>query len=145
LVETVKAYMKHEREALEAVIRARNSAASAAGRAAANPADARAMQELIGAESALGQSLGRLVALAEAYPDLKANQNMGQLMEELASTENRVSFARQAYNDAVMHYNNAREGFPINLFAAGLGFQPATSYEIANPAEKEPVRVSFSA
>src|SRR5262245_53760096 len=111
LVETVKGYVKHERETLEAVIRARNSALEGLKAAAANPANAAAVQQLSGAESQLTGALGRLFALAEAYPDLKANQNMMQLSEELTSTENKVAFARQAYNDAVMSYNNAREVF----------------------------------
>lgn len=141
LVETAKAYLKHERGTLEAVIAARNGAQTAAARAAANPGDPAAMTGLSAAEGVLTGSLGRLLAVAEAYPDLKANQTMGQLMEELSSTENRISFARQAYNDAVMTYNNARETFPGMLVAGG--FQAAQPFEIEKPAEREPVRVAF--
>ena len=125
LVETVKGYMKHERETLEAVIQARNTAVSGLKAAAANPADASAVQQLQGAEAQLGGALGRLFALSEAYPDLKANQNMMQLSEELTSTENKVAFARQAYNDAVMSYNNAREVFPSSVIAGMFNFAPA--------------------
>ncbi len=141
LVETAKAYLKHERGTLEAVIAARNGAQTAAARAAANPGDPAAMTGLSAAEGVLTGSLGRLLAVAEAYPDLKANQTMAQLMEELSSTENRISFARQAYNDAVMTYNNARETFPGMLVAGG--FQAAQPFEIEKPAEREPVRVAF--
>jgi LemA protein len=141
LVETAKAYLKHERETLEAVVAARNTAVTAERAAAANPGDPRAMQGLSSAEGALSGSLSRLLAVAEAYPDLKANQTMSQLMEELSSTENRISFARQAYNDAVMGYNNARETFPGMLLAGG--FPPAQSFAIEAPAEREPVKVSF--
>jgi len=143
LVETAKAYLKHERETLEAVIQARNQAASAAGRAAAQPGAAVAMAGLATAEGALTGALGKLFALAESYPDLKANQTMAQMMEELSSTENRVSFARQAFNDSVMEYNTAREVFPNSVLAGMFDFQPAVLFEIANPAEKETVRVSF--
>ena len=143
LVETAKAYLKHERETLEAVIQARNQAASAAGRAAAQPGAAVAMAGLATAEGALTGALGRLFALAESYPDLKANQTMAQLTEELTSTENRVSFARQAFNDSVMQYNTAREVFPNSVLAGMFDFQPAVLFEIANPAEKEAVRVAF--
>jgi len=143
LVETAKAYLKHERETLEAVIQARNQAAGAAGRAAAQPGAAAVMAGLATAEGALTGALGRLFALAESYPDLKANQTMAQLTEELASTENRVSFARQAFNDSVMQYNTAREVFPNSVLAGMFDFQPAVLFEIANPAEKEPVRVTF--
>src|SRR5690606_17700214 len=117
LVETAKGYMKHERETLEAVITAGNAAVSGLKNAAANPGDPNAVQRLSGAENALSGALGRLFALAEAYPDLKANQNMMQLSEELTSTENKVAFARQAFNDAVMNYNNAREMFPNSIVA----------------------------
>ncbi len=144
LVETAKGYLKHERETLEAVIAARNKAASASARAAANPADAAAVQALAGAESALGGVLGRLFAVAEAYPDLKANQNMLALMEELTSTENKVSFARQAYNDAVMVYNTTRETFPSVLIANSFGFGPAQLFEIQAPAEREAPKVQFA-
>jgi len=143
LVETAKAYLKHERETLEAVILARNQAAGAAGRAAAQPGAAAVMAGLAAAEGTLTGALGRLFALAESYPDLKANQTMAQLMEELASTENRVSFARQAFNDSVMQYNTAREVFPNSLLAGMFDFQPAVLFEIANPAEKEAVPVRF--
>src|SRR5512147_2231067 len=125
LVETVKGYIKHERETLEAVIKARNSAVSGLKAAAANPADAGAVAQLQGAEAQLGSALGRLFALSEAYPDLKANQNMMQLSEELTSTENKVAFARQAYNDAVMSYNNQVEMFPGSLIAGMFNFTPA--------------------
>jgi LemA protein len=143
LVETAKGYLKHERETLEAVIQARNQAVGAAGRAAAQPGTAAAMAGLATAEGALAGALGRLFALAESYPDLKANQTMAQLMEELTSTENRVSFARQAFNDSVMEYNTAREVFPNSVLAGMFDFQPAVLFEIANPAEKEAVRVAF--
>ncbi len=143
IVETAKAYLKHERETLEAVIQARNQAASAAGRAAAQPGAASVMAGLATAEGALSGALGRLFALAESYPDLKANQTMAQLMEELTSTENRVSFARQAFNDSVMQYNTAREVFPNSLLAGMFDFQPAVLFEITNAAEKESVRVKF--
>ena len=122
LVETAKGYMKHERETLEAVIQARNSAVSGLSAAKANPGDPQAMQQLSGAENTLTQTLGRLFALSEAYPDLKANQNMMQLSEELTSTENKVAFARQAYNDSVMAYNNAREVFPSSIVANMFAF-----------------------
>jgi LemA protein len=143
LVETAKAYLKHERETLEAVIQARNQAVGAAGRAAAQPGAAVAMAGLATAEGALTGALGKLFALAESYPDLKANQTMAQLTEELTSTENRVSFARQAFNDSVMQYNTAREVFPNSVLAGMFDFQPAVLFEIANPAEKEPVAVRF--
>jgi len=141
LVETAKAYLKHERETLEAVVAARNSAATAVRVAAANPGDPQAMQGLAAAEGALSGSLSRLLAVAEAYPDLKANQTMSQLMEELSSTENRIAFARQAYNDAVMGYNNARETFPGTLLAGG--FPAAQPFEVQAPAEREAVKVAF--
>lgn len=143
LVETARAYMQHERGTLEAVITARNQAAAAGARAAANPGDASAIQGLMGAETALTGTLGRLFALAEAYPDLKANQTMMQLSEELTSTENKVAFSRQAFNDAVMEYNTARETFPAVIFAGMFGFSPATLFEIQAPAEREAPRVSF--
>lgn len=144
LVETAKGYMKHERETLEAVIAARNVAVAGLKAAAANPANAAAMQQLGNAEGALSGVLGRLFALAEAYPDLKANQNMMQLSEELTSTENRVSFSRQAYNDAVMEYNNAREIFPNSIISGAFGFSPATLLEIEDAAKRAVPKVSFS-
>ncbi len=145
LVETAKGYIKHERETLEAVIAARNGAHSANQRAAANPADAAAMQQLSSAETGLSGALGRLFALSESYPDLKANQTMMQLSEELTSTENKISFARQAYNDAVMAYNTAIESFPDNFVAGFGGFKDATLLAATeSPEERKPVKVSFS-
>jgi LemA protein len=143
LVETAKGYIKHERETLEAVTRARTGAVTAQAAAAANPGDPAAMQNLGGAEGALTQALGRLFAVAEAYPDLKANQNMMQLSEELTSTENRVAFARQAYNDSVMAYNNKREVFPSNIVAGMFNFAPAALLEIEEPGEREAPQVKF--
>ena len=136
LVETVKGYIKHERETLEAVIQARNTAVAGLKAASGNPTDPNALQQLAGAEGALSGALGRLFALAEAYPDLKANQNMMQLSEELTSTENRVAFARQAYNDAVLDYNNARETFPGSAVASAFAFTPGTMLEIEDIATK---------
>jgi LemA protein len=144
LVETAKGYIKHERETLEAVIKARNSAVSAVQAAAANPGDATAMRGLAGAEGQLTASLGRLFAVAEAYPDLKANQNMMQLSEELTSTENKVAFARQAYNDSVMGYNNQREMFPGSMIAGMFNFQPAQLLELDEPAARQAPKVSFT-
>ena len=143
LVETVKGYLKHERETLEAVIYARNQAQHAEQRVAASPEDPAAMSGLVGAEKELGGALGRLFALSESYPDLKANQTMQRLQEELASTENRVAFARQAYNDAVMSYNTYRESFPQNQIAGAFGFREAPPFEIELEAEREAPRVSF--
>jgi len=144
LVETVKGYIKHERETLEAVIRNRNSAVTASQAAAQNPGDPAAMQGLAGAEGLLTASLGRLLAVAEAYPDLKANQNMMQLMEELTSTENRISFARQAFNDAVTSYNTGRETFPSNLIAGLFHFVAAQLLEsVEAPEERKAPKVSF--
>lgn len=143
LVETAKGYIKHERGTLEAVIAARNSASNASAQAAANPGDPGAMKALVGAEAALTGTLGRLFALSEAYPDLKANTTMNSLMEELTSTENKVSFARQAYNDAVMGYNTRREVFPTNIVANTFNFTAAELFEVQRPEEKEPVKVSF--
>lgn len=144
LVETAKAYMSHERETLEAVIAARNAAASGLAAAAANPSSAVAIQDLAGKEGALGAALGRLNVVMEAYPDLKANQNMMQLTEELTSTENKVAFARQAYNDAVLGYNTTREAFPNNLLANFFGFQSAQLFELTDPGERQAPKVSFS-
>jgi len=143
LVETAKGYIKHERGTLEAVVAARNAASTANLRAAQNPGDASAMKELSGAESALTSTLGRLFAVAEAYPDLKANTTMMALMEELTSTENKVAFARQAYNDAVMGYNTQRETFPNNMIAGPFNFGPAELFVIEKPEEKEAPKVSF--
>lgn len=144
LVETAKTYLKHERETLEAVIAARNSAQNAGQKAAASPDDASAIKGLMGAETALTGAMGRFFALAEAYPDLKANQNMMQLTEELSSTENKIAFARQAFNDSVMRYNTSREQFPAVVIAGTFGFQPAQLFEISNPQEREAVKVSFN-
>ncbi len=144
LVETAKGYLKHERETLEAVIQARNQAVSATQAAAANPGQAAAMAGLAGAEGLLGGALGRLFALVENYPDLKANQNMMQLSEELTSTENKVAFARQAFNDAVMTYNTYRESFPQTILAGMFGFGPAVLLEFADAEQiKEAPKVSF--
>ncbi len=144
LVETAKAYMKHERETLEAVIRARASAVAANTAAAANPADPQAMKQLAAAEGMLSGALGKLFALAEAYPDLKANQTMMQLSEELTSTENKIAFARQAFNDAVMTYNTAVEQFPSNVIAGIFSFKAAELLASTESAEeKKPVRVQF--
>jgi len=144
LVETAKGYMKHERETLEAVIAARNSAMSANQQASGNPGDPTAMKALAGAEAALTGTLGRLFALAESYPDLKANENMIQLQEELTSTENRVAFSRQAFNDAVTDFNTRCEKFPANLIAGPFGFHPAELLESTeSPEERKPVKVSF--
>src|SRR5262245_9461044 len=136
LVETAKGYMKHERETLEAVIAARNTAYAASKSAAANPADAGAMKQLLSAESGLGGALSRLMVVSEQYPDLKANQNMMQLTEELTSTENKISFARQAYNDSVMVYNTRRESFPTVIMAGMFGFTAAELYQITDAAER---------
>ena len=144
LVETVKGYMKHEAGTLEAVIAARNAASGAARTAAASPGEASAMTGLAVAEGQLNGALGRLFALAEAYPDLTANQNMLALQEELASTENKVAFARQAYNDAVMHYNTRRETFPNVVVANFLNFGEAKLFEVETEKEREAPRVSFA-
>ena len=143
LVETAKGYIKHERGTLEAVVAARNAASAANVRAAQNPGDAAAMKELSGAETALTGTLGRFYAVAEAYPDLKANTTMMALMEELTSTENKVAFARQAYNDSVMAYNTQRETFPTNMIAGPFNFGPAELFVIEKPEEKEAPKVSF--
>lgn len=143
LVEVAKGYLQHERSTLEAVIQARNQAVAGLKAAAANPANAEALAVLAGAENQLTGALGRLFALAEAYPDLKANQTMMQLTEELTSTENKVAFARQAFNDAVMGYNNTREVFPNNFIAANFDFMPMQQLEIEDAAKREAPRVSF--
>ncbi|ACH39487.1 LemA family protein [Citrifermentans bemidjiense Bem] len=143
LVETAKAYMTHERETLEAVITARNQAAASVKQAAGAPGEARAMAQLAGAENVLTGALGRLFALAEAYPDLKANQTMMQLSEEITSTENRVAFARQAFNDSVTGYNTSCEVFPASIIAGYFGFKQASLLEIKE-AEREAPRVSFA-
>jgi len=144
LVEIAKGYLKHESSTLEAVIKARNIAASAAQTAAANPADANAMRNLAGAESGLTGALSRLMVVTEAYPELKANQNMMQLTEELTSTENKISFARQAYNDSVMGYNTTRETFPNVIFAGMFGFLPAELFKIDDPSERNAPQVKFT-
>jgi LemA protein len=143
LVETAKGYMKHERETLEAVVNARNAAITANGRAAQNPGDPQAMQQLGEAEAGLVGALGRLMVLTEAYPDLKADQNMTRVMEELSSTENKVAFARQAFNDAVTLYNTQREQFPGNLIAKQFAFGPAELLAEVAPDVKAAPRVSF--
>jgi LemA protein len=144
LVEAVKGYMKHESGTLEAVIQARNSAATANRNAAANPGDAAAMTSLSAAEGQLNGALGRLFALSEAYPDLKANQNMLALQEELSSTENKVAFARQAYNDAVMQYNTQRETFPTIVVANFLNFTEAALFQVESETERQAPKVSFA-
>ncbi len=143
LVETTKGYMKHERETLEAVIQARNQAQQAEKKVAQDPGDPESMKKLMGAEQNLGGTLGKLFALSESYPDLKANQNMMQLTEELSSTENKVAFARQSFNDAVMKYNTAREKFPNILFANIFGFKEAQLFEIETTEERQAPTVSF--
>jgi LemA protein len=143
LVETAKGYMKHERETLEAVIKARNAAVSGLKAAAADPSDPAAMKKLAEAEQGLSGALGRLFALSEAYPDLKANENMMQLSEELTTTENKVAFARQAYNDSVMDYNTLREVFPNNFFAGWFNFRAAELLEIEDETKREAPEVSF--
>jgi LemA protein len=144
LVETAKGYIKHERETLEVVTAARNIAYAASKVAAANPGDADAMKNLTAAETGLGGTLSRLMMVSEQYPDLKANQNMMQLTEELTSTENKISFARQAYNDSVMTYNTDREVFPSNLIAGTFNFGPAELFVIDKPEQKDAPKVSFS-
>ena len=144
LVEAVKGYMKHERETLEAVIKARNAASAALDAAKADPASAMAIKELGASEGALGAVLGRLFALSEAYPDLKANQNMMQFQEELASTENKIAFSRQAFNDSVMGYNNSVQNFPNNVIAGFFSFEAAEFLEIDEPEKREAPEVSFT-
>lgn len=143
LVEIAKSYMKHERETLEAVIQARNQAQQAEKKAAQQPDDPQAMQNLMGAEQTLTGSLGKLFALSENYPDLKANQNMMQLSEELSSTENKIAFARQSFNDSVMTYNIYREKFPNMIFANAFGFKHAQQFVIEDETEREAPKVSF--
>ncbi len=144
LVEIAKGYIKHERETLENVTKARNIAYTASQAAAANPGDASAMKNLASAETGLGGTLSRLMMVSESYPDLKANQNMMQLTEELTSTENKISFARQAYNDSVMVYNTDREVFPSNIIAGIFNFGPAELFVVDKPEQKEAPKVSFS-
>ncbi len=144
LVETAKGYLKHERETLEKVIQARNVAYAASQAAASNPGDSAAVKNLASAEAGLAGVLSRFMAVSEAYPDLKANQNMMQLTEELTSTENKISFARQAYNDSVMTYNTQREVFPSNIVAGMFNFGPAELFVVDRPEEKEAPKVSFS-
>ena len=143
LVEVAKGYLKHERETLEAVIAARNQAVAGLKQAAADPGNPDAINQLLQAEQGLTGALGRLFAVAEAYPDLKANQNMQQLSEELTATENKVAFARQAYNDSVMEYNTLRESFPANLIAGNFGFKAAELLEIEDEKKREAPQVSF--
>ena len=143
LIETAKGYMAHERETLEAVINARNSAVNGLNNAKSDPSNPEAMKELGQAEQGLSGALGRLFALSESYPDLKANQNMMQLSEELTTTENKVAFARQAFNDGVLAYNNTREQFPNNLIAGWFSFTSAAMLEIEDEAKREVPEVSF--
>lgn len=143
LVETAKGYMAHERETLEAVIAARNNAESLRSSVSMNPSDGAAVGQLARAEGQLGGVIGRLFAVSETYPELKANTNMMQLTEELRSTENRVSFARQAFNDAVTVYNNKRETFPTNVMAGIFSFGQASLFEISDEKERDAVKVSF--
>jgi len=143
LVEVAKKYMSYERDTLEAVVQARGAAMNGLSAAKANPGDPNAMQQLSGAENQLNQSLGRLLAVAEAYPDLKANTNMMQVSEELTSTENKVAFARQAYNDGVMFYNNKREVFPNSFVANMYNFTAAAPLEIESPEARKAVKVKF--
>jgi LemA protein len=144
LVEVAKGYIKHERETLENVTKARNIAYAASQAAATNPGDAAAMKNLVSAESGLAGTLSRLMMVSESYPDLKANQNMMQLTEELTSTENKISFARQAYNDSVMGYNTDREVFPSNIIAGIFNFGPAELFVIDKPEQKDAPKVSFT-
>ena len=141
LVETAKSFMKHEKETLEGVIEARNMASSA--RQSANTEDASSMGALMAAEGGLGSALGRLFALSEAYPDLKSNVNMMQVSEELTSTENKIAFSRQAYNDAVTQYNTQTEVFPSSLIAGMFNFGTATLFEVTEESEREAVKVEF--
>ncbi|MEO6460939.1 MAG: LemA family protein [Bdellovibrionota bacterium] len=143
LVETVKGYMKHEQDTLEKVIAARNSAYSSQQKLSADPSNSGEMKKLMAAEGQLQGSLGRLLAVSESYPELRSSENMNRLQEELASTENKISFARQAYNDAVTVYNTACERFPQSLFAAAFGFRNGEFWEITNAAERDAVKVTF--
>ena len=143
LVETAKGYLKHEHSTLEDVIKARNIALAASQAAAANPADANAVKGLVSAEGGLSGALSRLMVVSEQYPDLKANQNMMQLTEELTSTENKIAFARQAYNDSVMQYNTSRETFPNVILAGMFGFLPAELFHVEDPTERNAPKVSF--
>lgn len=143
LVDVAKRYMKHEQETLEGVTQARNQASEMLQKAKADPSDPKAMQDLGQAEQGLSGALGRLFAVSESYPDLKANENMKQLSEELVSTENRVAYARQHFNDAVMQFNNKREAFPNNLVAGMFNFQEAELLEIEDPVKREAVKVDF--
>lgn len=144
LVETAKGFMKHEKDTLEAVISARSAATSARSSAAEHPGEAQSMKAVMAAEAGLSGALGKLFALSEAYPDLKSSQNMLQVQEELTSTENKIAFSRQAYNDSVLGYNNARETFPTNIISGMFNFVPATMFEVTEDAEREPVKVSFN-
>jgi LemA protein len=143
LVETAKTYMAHEKDTLEAVIKARNQASSAREAVTSAPTNAAALQTLNQAEAGLTAAMTRFSIVQEAYPDLKANQNMMQLTEELTSTENKIAFARQSYNDAVMHYNNRREMFPSSFIAGTFNFTEAQLFEVSNDAERTPVKVQF--
>lgn len=143
LVEAVKGYMSHERETLDAVIQARNTAVNGLATASKDPSNAGAIRDLAGAEAALGGALGKLFALAEAYPDLKANENMIQFQEELATTENKVAFARQAFNDAVMTYNSTRENFPNNFVANTFNFNASEHLEIESETKRDVPKVAF--
>lgn len=143
LVETAKGFLAHEKETLQAVTEARNIAQAAAKAAGGDPANAAAIGKLSAAEGVLGSALSRLMMVCEAYPDLKSDRHMAQLMEELSSTENKISFARQAYNDSVMNYNNGREVFPASMVAGMFGFTPAEQLKLENPEAREAVKVQF--
>ncbi|MEE4246235.1 MAG: LemA family protein [Kangiellaceae bacterium] len=143
LVETAKAFMSHERETLEAVVQARSQAMNANQAAAGNPADSGAMQALMGAETALTGAMGKFFAVMENYPEIKSNETMTNLMDELAETENKIALARHSYNDSVMHYNTYREQFPNTMIASRYGFKAADLFEVDDPEAKKPVKVSF--